>query len=63
MKEENIKSDAVVTTCPKCQWDKEMIVKEGAFFWRGKYFSGLVCETCNSLYDNPNDSFMEYINK
>ncbi len=38
-----------------CQ--EEMKVKPGMFYWRGKYYSGLVCEKCNTLHDNPEDSF------
>lgn len=45
--------------CPK--FEKEMVVKARMFFWRGKYFNGLVCIECNSLYDNPNDSFEKHI--
>lgn len=31
------------------------------FFWRGRVFSGLVCPTCKSLWDNPDDSFEEHV--
>lgn len=44
--------------CPKC--GNEMILKDNMFHWRGKWMSGLVCEKCNALYDNPKESFMEY---
>ena len=27
------------------------------FHWRGQFFHGLVCVTCNSLWDDPDDSF------
>ena len=33
--------------------------KPGMFFWRGRYFHGLV--TDNALYDDPEDSFMEHL--
>lgn len=39
----------------------KMIVKEKCFHWRGIYFSGLVCENCNALYNNPADSFMDHV--
>jgi hypothetical protein len=31
------------------------------FFWRGRYFSGLVCVACQALFDDPTDSFAEHI--
>lgn len=31
------------------------------FFWRGRYFSGLVDVEANSLYDNPEDSFAQHV--
>lgn len=36
-----------------------LIRQEGCFFWKGRYFSGLVDEGCTppALYDNPTDSF------
>lgn len=58
-KENNDKADVIGSACPKCQ--SEMILKENMFFWRGKYLSGLVCEKCNALYDNPKESFIEYV--
>jgi len=45
--------------CPKC--NQPAIVKEAMFHWRGKNFSGLVCETCNTLWDNPDDSFKDAV--
>jgi DNA-directed RNA polymerase subunit M/transcription elongation factor TFIIS len=58
-KENNTQPIIFDNNCPKC--NNKMIVKDAMFFWRGKYLSGLVCETCNALYDNPNDSFMDYV--
>lgn len=46
--------------CPKC--NKEMKVQQGMFHYRGTSMSGLVCVYCNALYDNPEDSFKEYLN-
>jgi len=43
--------------CPKC--GKQMERRAAQFFWRGTYFNGLVC--CNSLWDDPTDSFEEYV--
>ena len=37
---------------------KNMEVRANQFYWRGKYFTGLVCGKCNSLFDNPDDSFL-----
>ncbi len=45
--------------CPKCK--TKMIIREGMFNWRGNTFSGLVCEKCNALYNNPKDSFETYL--
>jgi len=45
----------------KCQCGEELKVKDSMFYWRGVSFSGLVCEKCNSLFDNPEDSFMQYV--
>jgi len=36
-------------------------IKPNMFYWRGKYFSGLVCKECNSLFDNPKDSFKNHV--
>lgn len=30
------------------------------FYWRGRYFSGLVDVKTNALYDDPEDSFNEF---
>jgi len=38
-----------------------IVVKPSMFHYRGRSFSGLVCETCNSLWDNPEDSFWGYV--
>jgi len=45
--------------CKTC--NTKLVVKERMFHWRGKDFSGLVCEPCNALYDNPEDSFEDYV--
>ena len=58
-KANNDKAAVADSPCPKCQ--SEMILKENMFFWREKYLSGLVCEKCNALYDNPKESFIEYV--
>ena len=52
--------------CPKCEGPLK--VRPKMFFladWgatdpqaAGRKFSGLVCGRCNSLWDNPEDSFM-----
>ncbi len=46
-------------SCPKC--GARRVCREGMFCWRGRTFSGLVCESCNSLWDNPDDSFKEHV--
>jgi hypothetical protein len=45
--------------CPKCS--TPLVVRPSMFCWRGRYFSGLVCEKCNALWDNPEDSFMDHV--
>lgn len=45
--------------CPKC--GEKLIVLERMFYWRGTYFTGLVCESCNALWDNPEDSFLDHV--
>lgn len=40
---------------------QEMVVKPNMFYLRGHFYSGLVCEKCNALFGNPDDSFEEYI--
>lgn len=31
------------------------------FYWRGRYFPGLVDVKTNGLYDDPEDSFNEHV--
>ncbi len=31
------------------------------FYWRGRYFSGLVDVAANTLYDDPEDSFADHV--
>ena len=38
-----------------------MVRRPGMFYWRGRSFSGLVCEQCKSLWDDPADSFAERV--
>lgn len=45
--------------CPKC--GERCVVRQGMFYFRGAHFSGLVCEKCNALWDNPDDSFEAYV--
>lgn len=47
------------TICPGCE--KKMVKKPNMFHWRGRFFSGLVCPDCNSLWDDPEDSFAEHV--
>lgn len=35
--------------------------KLGMFFWRGRYFTGLVDVAANALYDDPEDSFADHV--
>lgn len=45
----------------KCKCGKEFVLKENMFYWRGKYFTGYVCEECNALYENKEDSMFDHI--
>lgn len=51
---------SIINPCPNCRI--EMIVKLDVFYYKGRFFSGLVCEKCNALYDNPKDSFKICLN-
>lgn len=43
--------------CPKC--GKTLVVKLNMFALRGLgFFSGLVCEPCNALWNDPEDDFL-----
>lgn len=45
--------------CPKCK--NVMERRPDQFYYREKFFHGLVCVTCNSLWDDPTDSFAEHM--
>jgi hypothetical protein len=45
--------------CPKCGTPLE--IRAAQFYWRGRYFTGLVCKPCNALFDNPRDSFFAHV--
>lgn len=45
--------------CPSCGLAMER--RAGMFYWRGQSFSGLVCAPCNSLWDDPEDSFEKHV--
>lgn len=36
--------------------------RSGMFYWRDRWFSGLVDVEVNALYDDPEDSFMNHVN-
>lgn len=44
--------------CPKCQVEMERC--ENQFYWRGHYHHGYVCQNGHGLWDDPDDSFLEY---
>jgi hypothetical protein len=35
--------------------------RESMFYWRGRYFPGLVDVETNALYDHPDDSFNAHV--
>lgn len=43
--------------CPKC--GAKLKATPGTMFLRGWSFAGLVCRTCNALYDNSDDSMFK----
>ena len=45
----------------KCDKGHPLDRRPAMFFWRGRYFHGLVCPVCNALYDDPEDSFEEHV--
>lgn len=44
-----------------CNYTCDYRVREGSFFYRGRVFSGLYCVEHNSIWDNPKDSFFQYV--
>jgi ssDNA-binding Zn-finger/Zn-ribbon topoisomerase 1 len=44
--------------CPKCR--SRMARVPSMFHWRGRFFHGQVCTKCNSLWDDPEDSFSDF---
>ena len=52
---EQIKKDRI----PKCS--HQLVRKPEMFYWRGRFFHGMVCEECNALYDDAEDSFFEHV--
>lgn len=52
-------AELLMDNCPKC--NDPMEATPGTFYWRGRYFAGLVCKRCNALYDNPKDSFFAFV--
>jgi hypothetical protein len=45
--------------CPKCERPRQL--KPNMFYWRGRHFAGLVCEACNSLWEDPADPFVAQV--
>ena len=43
--------------CPK---GHIMEPQNDTMYYRGRYFAGLVCEDCNALFDNPDDSMYAF---
>ena len=46
-------------TCTKCGTAMER--RPNMFYWRGRFFHGLVCVPCNALWDDPTDSFEQHV--
>lgn len=45
--------------CPKCK--KPLAKRAGHFHWRGRDFHGLVCDDCNALWNDSEDSFIAHV--
>src|SRR5687767_9791822 len=45
-----------IPPCKRCGGPQ--VEKENAFYWRGRWFNGIVCEKDNILSDHPDDSFL-----
>ena len=45
--------------CPRCENPLES--SDNMYYWRGRRFKGLVCKKCKALYDDPSDSFQDYV--
>jgi ribosomal protein L40E len=48
-------------TCRKCGSVLER--RPSMFYWRGRFFHGLVCVPCNALWDDPTDSFERHVSE
>lgn len=45
----------------KCKCGNKCILKENMFHWRGKNFTGYLCEECNAFWENKEDSMFSHI--
>lgn len=45
----------------KCKCGSECVLKKNMFNWGGKNFTGFVCERCNALWENMEDSMFSHI--
>ncbi len=45
--------------CPKC--GQKMERRENQFYWRQYWFPGLVCVSCNALYEDPEKPFVQCV--
>ena len=50
---------ACAENCKKCGAALER--RANMFYWRGRFFHGLVCTPCNALWDDPTDSFEQHV--
>lgn len=50
---------SAVSICKKCGTALER--RPNMFYWRGRFFHGLVCTPCNALWDDPTDSFEQHV--
>lgn len=44
--------------CPKCNGD--LILREEMFAFRNVFFTGFVCDPCNTLWGNDDDSILKF---
>ena len=43
---------------PHQNCEHELQEEDAQFYIRGRFFKGLVCKTCNALYQHPEDPFL-----
>ena len=53
-----IRHDDGTYSCPSCA--RVLVPTPGLMHYRGRDFAALFCASCNSMWDNPDDSMLGY---